>query len=79
LTGSDIAPCNRHHLELAKRVREGIAFEFPIHPIQETLKRPTAALDRNLQYLSLVEILYGYPIILFSLQAFISRNRCRRN
>jgi dihydroxy-acid dehydratase len=67
-TGSDIAPCNRHHLELAKRVREGIreaggiAFEFPIHPIQETLKRPTAALDRNLQYLSLVEILYGYPI-----------------
>src|SRR5262249_31647388 len=67
-TGSDIAPCNRHHIELAKRVREGIresggiAFEFPIHPIQETFKRPTAALDRNLQYLSLVEILYGYPI-----------------
>lgn len=67
-TGSDIAPCNRHHLELAKRVADGIRdaggvpLEFPIHPIQETLKRPTAALDRNLQYLSLVEILYGYPI-----------------
>lgn len=67
-TGSDIAPCNRHHIELAKRVREGIreaggiAFEFPIHPIQETLKRPTAALDRNLQYLSLVEVLCGYPL-----------------
>ena len=67
-TGSDITPCNRHHLFLATRVRDGIreaggiAFEFPIHPIQETCKRPTAALDRNLQYLSLVEILYGYPI-----------------
>ncbi len=67
-SGSDITPCNRHHLELAKRVREGIreaggiCFEFPVHPIQETLKRPTAALDRNLQYLSLVEVLYGYPI-----------------
>jgi dihydroxy-acid dehydratase len=67
-TGSDIAPCNRHHLELAHRVRDGIRekggipFEFPIHPIQETCKRPTAALDRNLQYLSLVEILYGYPL-----------------
>src|SRR5215468_5080983 len=67
-TGSDLSPCNRHHLQLAARVREGIrdaggvAFEFPMHPIQETGKRPTAALDRNLQYLSLVEILYGYPI-----------------
>jgi dihydroxy-acid dehydratase len=67
-TGSDLTPCNRHHIFLATRVREGIreaggiAFEFPIHPIQETGKRPTAALDRNLQYLSLVEILYGYPI-----------------
>jgi dihydroxy-acid dehydratase len=67
-TGSDITPCNRHHLVLATRVRDGIrdaggiAFEFPIHPIQETCKRPTAALDRNLQYLSLVEILYGYPL-----------------
>ncbi|MEJ8845248.1 IlvD/Edd family dehydratase [Variovorax rhizosphaerae] len=67
-TGSDIAPCNRHHIVLADRVKEGIrdaggiAFEFPIHPIQETCKRPTASLDRNLQYLSLVEILYGYPI-----------------
>ncbi len=67
-TGSDLTPCNRHHLFLATRVRDGIReaggipFEFPIHPIQETCKRPTAALDRNLQYLSLVEILYGYPI-----------------
>ncbi len=67
-TGSDITPCNRHHLVLATRVRDGIrdaggvAFEFPIHPIQETCKRPTAALDRNLQYLSLVEILFGYPL-----------------
>lgn len=67
-TGSDLAPCNRHHLELAKRVREGIvsqggiAFEFPVHPIQETGKRPTAMLDRNLSYLSLVESLFGYPI-----------------
>src|SRR6476660_2529058 len=67
-TGSDLAPCNRHHLVLAQRVREGIreaggvAFEFPVHPIQETGKRPTAALDRNLAYLGLVEILYGYPI-----------------
>src|SRR5258708_6373047 len=67
-TGSDFSPCNRHHLELAHRVREGIrtaggiAFEFPVHPIQETGKRPTAALDRNLAYLGLVEILYGYPL-----------------
>jgi dihydroxy-acid dehydratase len=67
-TGSDLSPCNRHHLELAKRVREGIrdaggvAFEFPVHPIQETGKRPTAALDRNLAYLGLVELLFGYPI-----------------
>ena len=67
-TGSDLSPCNRHHLELAHRVREGIraaggvAFEFPCHPIQETGKRPTAALDRNLAYLSLVEVLYGYPL-----------------
>ncbi|WP_250485282.1 IlvD/Edd family dehydratase [Caballeronia sp. GaOx3] len=67
-TGSDISPCNRHHLVLVDRVREGIrdaggiAIEFPIHPIQETCKRPTASLDRNLQYLSLVEMLYGYPI-----------------
>ncbi|HYI26679.1 MAG TPA: IlvD/Edd family dehydratase, partial [Bradyrhizobium sp.] len=67
-TGSDLSPCNRHHLELAKRVRDGIrdaggvAFEFPCHPIQETGKRPTAALDRNLAYLSLVEVLYGYPL-----------------
>src|SRR5258708_15002613 len=67
-TGSDITPCNRHHLQLAARTRDGIreaggiAFEFPIHPIQETCKRPTAMLDRNLQYLSLVEVLYGYPI-----------------
>lgn len=67
-TGSDLSPCNRHHLELAKRVREGIAqaggiaIEFPVHPIQETGKRPTAALDRNLAYLGLVEVLHGYPL-----------------
>ena len=67
-SGSDLVPCNRHHLELAKRVREGIhaaggvAFEFPTHPLQETGKRPTAALDRNLAYLGLVEVLYGYPL-----------------
>src|SRR4029079_8509946 len=67
-SGSDLSPCNRHHLELAKRVRDGIrdaggvALEFPMHPIQETGKRPTAALDRNLAYLSLVEVLYGYPL-----------------
>src|SRR5579862_4182657 len=67
-TGNDLSPCNRHHLDLAKRVREGIrdggglAFEFPVHPIQETGKRPTAALDRNLAYLGLVEILMGYFI-----------------
>ena len=67
-TGSDLSPCNRHHLVLAQRVRDGIremggiAIEFPVHPIQETGKRPTAALDRNLAYLGLVEALYGYPI-----------------
>ena len=67
-TGSDLSPCNRHHLELARRVRAGItaagglAMEFPVHPIQETGKRPTAALDRNLAYLGLVEVLYGYPL-----------------
>jgi xylonate dehydratase len=67
-SGSDLSPCNRHHRELAERVREGIhdaggiAFEFPMHPIQETGKRPTAALDRNLAYLSLVEVLFGYPL-----------------
>ena len=67
-TGSDLSPCNRHHLVLAQRVREGIRdaggipLEFPVHPIQETGKRPTAGLDRNLAYLGLVEILYGYPI-----------------
>jgi dihydroxy-acid dehydratase len=67
-TGSDLVPCNRHHIELAKRVRDGIreaggiAIEFPVHPIQETGKRPTAGLDRNLSYLSLVESIYGYPM-----------------
>ena len=67
-TGSDLSPCNRHHVELAKRVRDGIisaggtVMEFPVHPIQETGKRPTASLDRNLAYLSLTESLYGYPI-----------------
>ena len=67
-SGSDLSPCNRHHLQLADRVREGIreaggiAFEFPVHPIQETGKRPTASLDRNLAYLGLVETLFGYPL-----------------
>jgi xylonate dehydratase len=67
-SGSDIAPCNRVHLKLAARVRSGIeaaggiAFEFPLHPIFENCRRPTAALDRNLAYMTLVEILYGYPI-----------------
>jgi dihydroxy-acid dehydratase len=67
-TGSDLSPCNRHHIELAKRVRDGIiaaggtVIEFPVHPIQETGKRPTAMLDRNLAYLGLVETLYGYPL-----------------
>lgn len=67
-TGNDLTPCNRHHVELAKRVRDGITasggicFEFPVHPIQETGKRPTAGLDRNLAYLGLVETLYGYPL-----------------
>ena len=67
-TGSDLSPCNRHHLVLAERVRAGIIeaggipFEFPVHPIQETGKRPTAGLDRNLAYLGLVEIIFGYPL-----------------
>ncbi len=67
-TGSDLSPCNRHLMDLTQRTREairtagGICFEFPVHPIQETGKRPTAALDRNLAYLGLVELLYGYPI-----------------
>src|ERR1700759_2187816 len=67
-TGSDLSPCNRHHLVLAQRAREGIreaggiAIEFPVHPIQETGKRATAGLDRNLAYLGLVEVLYGYPL-----------------
>src|SRR5271167_857639 len=67
-TGNDLSPCNRHHIELASRVRDGIRaaggvpLEFPMHPIQETGKRPTAALDRNLAYLALVELLFGYPI-----------------
>ncbi len=67
-TGSDISPCNRHHIDLAHRLRDGIRdaggipLEFPIHPIQETGKRPTAGLDRNLAYLSLVEVLHGYPL-----------------
>ncbi|EYE96568.1 IlvD/Edd family dehydratase [Aspergillus ruber CBS 135680] len=67
-SGSDLSPCNRYHLELAKRVREGIrsaggiAMEFPTHPIQESSRRPTACLDRNLMYLGLVELLYGYPL-----------------
>lgn len=67
-TGSDLSPCNRHHMDLATRVRDGIRdmggipLEFPVHPIQETGKRPTAALDRNLAYLGLVEVLHGYPL-----------------
>src|SRR5918995_843732 len=67
-TGSDLVPCNRHHLEIAPRVRDGIRdaggipMEFPVHPLFENCRRPTAALDRNLAYLGLVEILYGYPI-----------------
>jgi dihydroxy-acid dehydratase len=86
-SGSDITPCNRHHLALASRVRDGIReaggvpFEFPVHPIQETCKRPTAALDRNLQYLSLVEILYGYPldgVVLTSGLSAVTRTRRER-
>lgn len=67
-TGSDLTPCNRHHLELSARIREGIRdaggvpLEFPVHPIQETGRRPTAALDRNLQCISLIEVLHGYPL-----------------
>ncbi|RKF17641.1 dihydroxy-acid dehydratase [Altericroceibacterium spongiae] len=67
-TGSDLSPCNRHHLVLAERIREGIreaggiVLEFPVHPIQETGKRPTAGLDRNLSYMGLVELLFGYPL-----------------
>ena len=67
-TGYDLVPCNRHHLELAERTREGIremggiALEFPVHPLQESAKRPAPALDRNLAYLGLVEVLYGYPL-----------------
>lgn len=67
-SGSDLSPCNRHFLSLSKRIKDGIVkqggipMEFPTHPIQETGKRPTAMLDRNLSYLSLVEVLYGYPI-----------------
>ncbi len=66
-TGSDLSPCNRHHLVLADRIRDGIRdaggipFLFPVHPIQESCRRPTAAIDRNLAYLGLVEILHGYP------------------
>lgn len=66
-SGSDLTPCNQYHITLAKRVREGvrsaggIAIEFPTHPIQESSRRPTATLDRNLSYLTLVELLYAYP------------------
>ena len=67
-SGSDLSPCNRHFLKLSEHIKRGIReaggvpMEFPTHPIQETGKRPTAALDRNLSYLSLVEVLYGYPL-----------------
>src|SRR5919202_1477145 len=76
-TGSDLTPCNRIHLDLARRVRDGIRdaggipLEFPVHPIFENCRRPTAALDRNLAYLGLVEILYGYPI-----DAVVLTTRC---
>jgi dihydroxyacid dehydratase/phosphogluconate dehydratase len=66
-SGGDLTPCNRIHVSLASRVKDGIRdaggipFEFPIHPLQESCRRPTAALDRNLAYLGLVEILCGYP------------------
>src|SRR3546814_16584693 len=84
-TGSDLSPCNRHHLVLADRVREGIrdaggiAIEFPVHPIQETGKRPTAGLDRNLSYLGLVEVLFGYPIdgVVLTTVCEIGRASCR--
>jgi len=68
-TGSDLSPCNRHHIELAKRIREGIreaggiAMEFPVHPIQETGKRPTAGLDRNLAYLNRSLPVWAMPMI----------------
>ena len=67
-TGSDLTPCNRHHVGLAQRLKEGIRdaggipLEFPVHPIHEMGKRPTAALDRNLATLGLIEVLYGYPL-----------------
>lgn len=67
-SGSDLSPCNRYHIQTAKRVRDGIraaggiALEFPTHPIQESSRRPTATLDRNLAYLTLVEILHSYPL-----------------
>jgi xylonate dehydratase len=67
-TGSDLAPCNRHHIELAARTKAGIRdaggipMEFPVHPLAEQSRRPTAALDRNLAYLGLVEILHGFPL-----------------
>jgi dihydroxyacid dehydratase/phosphogluconate dehydratase len=67
-TGNDLVPCNRHHLDLATRVKDGIRdaggipMEFPVHPLQETGRRPTAALDRNLAFLGLVEVLHGYPL-----------------
>lgn len=67
-TGNDLTPCNRHHLQLASRIRDGIRdaggipFEFPVHPLQESCRRPTAALDRNLAYLGLVEVMCGYPL-----------------
>ena len=67
-SGSDLTPCNRHHIDLVKRVKDGIRaaggvpFEFPMHPIHENVRRPTAALDRNLAYLGIVEVLHGYPL-----------------
>ena len=67
-TGNDLTPCNRHHIQLAERVKDGIreaggmAFQFPVHPLQESCRRPTAGLDRNLAYLGIVEVLCGYPL-----------------
>ena len=84
-TGSDLSPCNRHHMQLAQQVREGIrdaggiALEFSCHPIQETGKRPTEALDRNLSYLSLVEVLFGYPIDALCLPPAATRPRQPRS
>jgi dihydroxy-acid dehydratase len=67
-SASDLAPCNRAHLQTVTRLCDGVRdaggvpFVFPMHPLQESVRRPTAALDRNLAYLGLVEVLHGYPL-----------------